>query len=196
MDKNQAALSQQYLVRYGWQRDICTVALDANYNIANEALLSKRGQRVVIDCGRGKEVGECLGRSTTAIPACGAIYRLMAPEDELLMGHLSHLAQLAYGRCVSWLEEAGLPHVLLEVEPLIDGKTLLFHFLDDPDELVQHHVDHLAALYEQEVRQSEFAQIVEAGCGPDCGTAKSSCSRSCSNCSTGCGVKKLLSQTS
>jgi hypothetical protein len=184
---------QHYLVRYGWQREIGKVALGDNHLIHDETSLNVRGQRVVIDCGRGLEVGEYLGRcSADAAITTGQLYRLMAPEDELLVGQLDLLAQRAFERCVAWLEDANLRQVLLKVEPLMDGKTLIFHFLNDPDdELVQEHLDNLVTLYEGEVKQSEFAQRVETGCGPNCGTAKSSCQSSCSGCKTSkCAIRK------
>jgi hypothetical protein len=190
-------MKQHYLVRYGWQREIGKVTLSDNQLIQAESLLSVRGQRVVVDCGRGLEVGECLGRcSADAAISTGKLYRLMAPEDELLVGQLDLLAKRAFDRCVDWLAKIKLQQVLLEVEPLMDGKTLVFHFLNDPDELLQEHLDRLVAMYEQEVRQSEFAQRVEAGCGPHCGTAKSSCQSSCSSCKMrGCSIQKTA-QTS
>jgi hypothetical protein len=183
------------LVRHGWDNQIAVVEVAPEVELENS--LPKRGERVAIECGRGIEVGECLGPcSVQEEIANGKLIRKMSIEDELLDGHLRELANRALNRCLDWLNEFAPDQVLLEVEPLLDGRTLFFYFLNDPDDCVQEHLDRLVTLYDQEVRNSEFAQKVEAGCGPGCGTssAKSGCSN-CSSCSVGCRVKKTTSHS-
>lgn len=161
--------------------------------------LLQRGQRTVCRTARGLEVGQVLGpadvsASETSI-ADGKVLRRMTPEDELLWGHLRQLGEATYHSCADWLEQQQLSAVLLEVEPLMDGRTLYFHFLSEVDDEVQQHLDRLVGLYEQNVQQSKFAKLLEHGCGPGCGTsqAKNGCGSrgSCAVCkiSGACAVK-------
>ncbi len=164
------------------------------FRLAEPTRLSRR-DRVVCRTDRGIEVGAVLGPSAIAGQpgqdlADGRILRRMTSEDELLWGHLQQLGQDAHRSCEQWLADRGLSATLLEVEPLLDGKTLYFHFLSDVDDDVQRHLDDLVGLYEQEVRQSKFAGLLEHGCGPGCGTAKAS-----NGCGTrgGCAVCQIAS---
>jgi hypothetical protein len=118
----------------------------------------------------------------------GTLVRRMTPEDELLWGHLQGLGEAALESCTDWLKSQQLDTVLLEVEPLMDGRTLYFHFLSEIDESVQHYLDNLVALYEEQVRLSPFAQLLQQGCGPGCGT--SSAKNGCSS-RGGCSVCKI-----
>lgn len=180
-----------YLVRFGWQGEISRAAFDSQASPTTSPL---RGQKVVVDCGRGLEVGECLGMcESETTDYSGQILRVMTPEDQIVIGQLRSLAQLAYERCVSWLEQIGSDNLLLEVEPSLDGRSLFFYFLSEPDETIDNQLNELVNLYENEVTKSEFVKLVERGCGPGCGTAMatSHCSSSgCSNCKTGCAVRK------
>ncbi len=154
----------------------------------------RRGARVICRTQRGLEVGVALGsvdsHAASSDASDGRVVRLMTAEDELLWGHLRQLSEEALGACVNWLAEQGISATLLEVEPLLDGRTLYFHFLSTVDEAVQQQLDKLVELYEQQVRQSKFAQLLEHGCGPGCGTsaAKNGCSSR-----GGCAVCKVAS---
>jgi hypothetical protein len=124
----------------------------------------------------------------------GRILRKFSPEDALLWRQLAQGADLACVDCQRWLEEFGAGEVLLDVEPLMDGRTLYFHFLGEISERLQDHVNELAKLYEKTVRQSEFAKLLETGCGPNCGTSEGSgCGTSggCATCvvASACQVK-------
>jgi hypothetical protein len=151
-----------------------------------------RGARVICRTERGLELGRVLGPAlpTDKDVADGRLIRRMTPEDELLRGHLEELAEEAFSQCVDWLKDLDTPAVLLEVEPLMDGRTLYFHFLSDVGHDVQSHLDHLAAIYERNVRDSKFARLLEHGCGPGCGTAaaKNGCGSggSCAVCKVAC----------
>jgi hypothetical protein len=149
----------------------------------------QRGQRVVCRTSRGLEVGIVLRYATAVLSTDkttdGRIIRTMTAEDELLWGHLRQLGELAFRRCVSQLSKLGSSAVLLEVEPLLDGKTLYFHFLSAVDTNVQEQLDQLVNIYERQVRRSKFARLVEHGCGPGCGTGeakKRACGGSCAVC--------------
>ncbi|MCA9132712.1 MAG: hypothetical protein KDA45_06145 [Planctomycetales bacterium] len=160
--------------------------------LPSEPLAVRRGERVVCRTQRGLEVGQVLGPSEAVAghqdASDGRLLRRMAPEDELLWGHLQQLGEQAFASCQQWLREAGVSSVLLEVEPLLDGRTLYFHFLADVEPQLQEQLDELAAIYEKKVRESKFAQLVEHGCGPGCGTAEAK-----NGCGTqrGCAVCKI-----
>ena len=148
--------------------------------------------RVVCRTARGLEVGLVLGPAGEATDgssvADGKILRRMTAEDELLWGHLRQLGEAAHHSCAAWLTQQSIEAVLLEVEPLLDGRTLYFHFLSEVDDQVQQHLDSLVTLYEHQVQQSKFANLLEHGCGTGCGTsqAKNGCgSRG------GCAVCKI-----
>ena len=93
-----------------------------------------RGERVVCRTDRGLEVGVVLGPvaafSAGQAVSDGRLLRRMSAEDELLWGQLQQLAEEAFQQCVDWLKEAATSAVLLEVEPLLDGRTLYFHFFN------------------------------------------------------------------
>lgn len=156
-----------------------------------------RGQRVVCRTSRGIEVAVALGFAEEAGGGVersdGRVLRRTTPEDELLLSHLRQLGEEAFQSCTAWLRQQSIAATLLEVEPLLDGRTLYFHFLSDVDGQVQQHLDELVEIYEQRVRESKFANLLEHGCGPGCGTAaaKNGCgSRG------GCAVCKIASACS
>lgn len=148
----------------------------------------RRHQRVVCRTGRGVEVGHYLGMAKAPLDSRyleGQILRPMAAEDEMLWGYLQELGDATQEACQSWLQQQGIGAVLLDVEPLLDGKTLYFHFLETVDQQVQVQLDELVRLYEEQVRKSDFARLLEQGCGPGCGTA--SAARGCSTAGA-CGA--------
>ncbi|HBE68116.1 MAG TPA: hypothetical protein DDW52_08200 [Planctomycetaceae bacterium] len=114
----------------------------------------------------------------------------MTPEDELLWSNLQALSQEALEACAEWLAENAPDATLLEVEPLLDGKTLYFHFLNEVSPAVHEQLDGLITAYESQVRQSSFAKLLDEGCGPGCGTE--SAERGCSS-RGGCSVCKVAS---
>jgi hypothetical protein len=151
------------------------------------------GRRVLCRTSRGLEVGQFL-RATTAFEEQldGWIVRELLPDDELLWAHLQNLAQEAHEDCARWLVVNRSPAMLLEVEPLMDGRTLYFHFLEDVSTYpgIQAHVDKLALVFEQKAAESDFAARVEMGCGPGCGTENA-----VNGCGStgGCAVCKVAS---
>ena len=143
----------------------------------------RRGERVVCRRLRGIEVAIALGGAQDSISRSsgeskeiverdGHVLRRTTPEDELLWGHLRQLGEEAFQSCVAWLDEQSVTTTLLEVEPLLDGRTLYFHFLSDVGDQVQQQLDALVTIYESRVRESKFANLLEHGCGPGCGTAQ------------------------
>ena len=152
----------------------------------------RRGMRAVCQTGRGIEVGTVLGPATFSQPEVtghtdergegleGQLLRPMGPEDELLWAHLQELGDQAWHACREWLQERQYPEVLIEVEPLFDGQTLFFHFLSEVGPHIHQHLEQLVEEFERVAANSEFAKLLEKGCGPECGTE---------NAQRGCGSK-------
>jgi hypothetical protein len=155
-----------------------------------------RGAQVICRTARGLEVGQVLGAlEWTSIASTeefdGRIVRLMAAEDRLLWNQLKRLAEDAHTACQAWLTNSGLPDRLLDVEPLLDGRTLYFHFLDTASAETEVQTEKLAQIFQQTVSDSAFSKLVEAGCGPGCGTDKAKgCGSACSACVSRCGIGK------
>lgn len=158
----------------------------------------RRGTEIIVRTDRGLELATVLNEASQL--QCNdlskALYvRRSQPEDKLLWTQLQKISQSAGQACQTFLEQTGSADVLIEVEPLLDGKTIFFHFLGEPSETTEEQVEELAEVYRKEVANSEFATRLETGCGPGCGTAaKSSCGTSsgCASCSLsgGCSVRK------
>ncbi len=117
--------------------------------------------------------------------ADGKILRSLTAEDRLLQQKLSQAAQTAFESCQQLLRESNSRECLLEVEPLMDGKTIYFHFVGTPDESLTEQLQSLAEVFRETVQESRFATLLEEGCGPGCGTEeKGSCgdSGACTVC--------------
>ena len=155
----------------------------------------RRGARIICRTQRGVEIGQVLGpahlKQSMSHLADGRILRGMTVEDEVLWGHLQEQARVALAACQQWLTGHDISGLLIDVEPLLDGKTLYFYFLSEVSPEIQQHLDQLATIYEQTVRESTFAQLLEHGCGPGCGTetATNGC-----NSKGGCAVCHVASK--
>lgn len=163
----------------------------------------RRGSRVVARTSRGLELAEVLGPADELAEEAsfeddsidGTIVRPVLETDLLLQTRLDRYRDRAFEACRKWLEAKGLPGTLVDVEHLLDGESLFFHFLGDPPELDAAASEELAGLYEKKIHFRRFAETLEQGCGPGCGTesAVNGCaSGGCSTCATGCGAKKAL----
>jgi cell fate regulator YaaT (PSP1 superfamily) len=179
-----------YLVRFGTQRDIVPI---------HSGITSlSRGDEVVCRTHRGVEIGEVLAATEPEFVAdttAGKFIRRTRPDDQLLWKQLKLLSLEASIECQDFLKQQGSEDVLLEVEPLIDGRTLYFHFLGDPSIDTERAVQRLSDVYQKKVASSRFAKLLEHGCGPGCGTKeKSGCGTSggCAVCAVagGCTSKK------
>ncbi len=177
-----------YLVRVGKLGQI------GRFRTSQESIF-RRGSRVVCRTQRGIEIGQILGptqlKQSTVDLADGSVLRGMTVEDEILWGHLQEQSNQAQESCQRWLNDQNVTGLLIDVEPLLDGKTLYFHFLSEVSPEIQLHLDQLAAIYERAVRESKFAQLLEHGCGPGCGTeeAKNGCGSK-----GGCAVCQVASK--
>jgi len=77
----------------------------------------------------------------------------------------------------------------------MDGKTLYFHFVGVPGEYLTNHLQCLAEIFQREVQTSQFAKLLEHGCGPGCGTEEKGGCGDGGAC-TVCIVAKACSTTS
>ena len=177
-----------YLIRFGFQRDIIP--------IQSGTVELSRGEEVVCRTYRGIEIGEVLAPTEPSYlsdPNAGKYLRRMRPEDQLLWRQLKLLSAEASGECQKFLSDSGSQDVLIEVEPLLDGRTLYFHFLGDPTSTTDTFVQTLSDVYQKKVASSRFAELLQNGCGPDCGTKeKAGCGTSggCAVCAIAGGCTK------
>lgn len=146
-----------------------------------------RGSRVVVRTPRGLELGEVLGLpdDELADESQGQILRRMTTEDELLATRLLKNRNAAFEACQIRLAELNLNATLIDVEPLFDGRTLVFHFLGEATPALDDLTAELAEAYEAKAEIRRFAETLTSGCGPDCGTEAGS---GCGSCSTGCAI--------
>lgn len=156
----------------------------------------KRGRRVIVRTERGLECGEVLAETPDA-PAevDGPLLRRMTVQDELLAERLRRNRDAAFDACNRLLAERGSSAVLLDVEHLFDGRGLYFYYLGEVDAVTEAISAELAEAYDAEARFGAFADAVEQGCGPGCGTeeAENGCGTSggCATCAvaSACGTK-------
>jgi cell fate regulator YaaT (PSP1 superfamily) len=155
---------------------------------AVDAVHYPRHSRVVVRTGRGLELGEVLsppGENADAESADGSILRGLTVEDQLLAARLEQNRQAAFEACTARLNSIHSPAVLMDVEHLFDGQTLLFYFLGEVTPELEAITDELAELYETHVQIRRFTDAVETGCGPGCGTDAAA---GCKTCVSGCAV--------
>lgn len=152
-----------------------------------------RRQRVLVRTDRGVELGEIAGiaggGSDPAVagggpgPAIAEVLRQTTREDDLLIERLERHKREAVEACRKTLAEAGSRSVLLDVDQLFDGGTLVMHFLGPVDAVAEAVTEQVVGRYEAIVRTAEFAKLLSEGCGPDCGTEEGSgCGGGCAGC--------------
>ncbi len=172
-------MSGQHWVRVGVLGSVGRFAAASSHRYA-------RGARVICRTGRGLEVGEVLAPidESTPQPAEGTLLRRVTVEDDLLLTRLERNREEAYNACQERLAERGIPAVLVDVEHLFDGQSLLFYFLGDTTPELDAVTSELADIYEAKAQLQKFAETLTAGCGPGCGTEEAGgCSSGgCSTC--------------
>jgi cell fate regulator YaaT (PSP1 superfamily) len=165
---------QNYFVRIGAWGDVarCRAAGGETY---------RRGTRVICRTPRGLEIGLVTAQSDLSAGSLergdaaasgesfATILRATTVEDELLISRLEKHRCEAIVECRKCLAAAGSAAVLLEVDQVFDAGTLVFYFLNPPDENEAQLVERLAARYESRVRSGHFAKLLAQGCGPGCG---------------------------
>lgn len=156
-----------------------------------------RGRRVICRTARGLEVGQVLatpGDSTVDQRAevdrfDGTLLRRMTAEDDLVVARLEKNREQAFAACADLLDQRQLTATLVDVEPLFDGTAIYFYFLGEVTPEIDAVTRDLAEEYEAKVQLRQFADALERGCGPDCGTEAASGG----GCGTGCGSCSIAS---
>lgn len=123
----------------------------------------------------------------------------MTPEDELQERALREGEPRAFNACQQLLAERHMPVELIDVEQLLDGENIVFHFLGEPPPEMADLTQELADQYDARVEFRQFMERMEAGCGPGCGTDEApGCGTGgeeggCSSCGEdgGCAIAKL-----
>lgn len=159
-------------------------------HLASALIPLQRGRRVVARSPRGIEIADVISprRSTERGPEDEIAYRILRPisqSDELLLARLEKYKQDAIEACRRELSESGSSAMLLDVDQLLDGGTLIMHFLGEADSRAKEIADAVAKRYESIVRTDHLSELLETGCGPACGTGDG-CGTACAGCS-GCG---------
>lgn len=161
----------------------------AEIHAARSPLPLNRGRRVIVRTDRGVELGEIAGPSLSGSPADPSV-RIIRPtseEDELLIRRLQRHKREAVEACRTALAESGSSTMLLDVDQLFDGGTLIMHFLGPVDAIAETVTKQIADRYESIVRSRHFSKLLRDGCGPDCGTEQGGgCGSSCAGCSVAC----------
>ena len=182
----ETAFGRQHLVRVGALGDVGRFT-------AVDAVRFPRHSRVVVRTPRGLELGEVLAPpdgSPETGSADGSIVRGVTAEDQLLAARLTSNRDRAYEACARRLAELSVPAVLMDVEHLFDGRTLIFYFLGETTSEIEALTAELAELYETHVQFRRFSQAVDEGCGPGCGTDAAA---GCKTCATGCSIAEHCS---
>lgn len=157
-----------------------------------DAVVYPRGSQVVVRTPRGLELAEILAPPSEQGDDSpqGTILRPVAIEDRLLAARLEKNRAAAFEACAARIDELNLPAVLVDVEHLFDGQTLVFYFLGDPPDEVQAVCAELAEVYEASAQFRQFTETLLTGCGPGCGT-EDAAGGGCGSCAigkaTGCG---------
>ena len=132
-----------YLIRYGLMGHVGQFR-----SAAEPGVVFRRGQTVVIRSSRGEEIGEVLTASDeldltdfvdeVAPPETDnhpSVYRAVNSEDLVRAHEANESRLLRFSMCERILKEAGRDWELLDIEPLLDGETIVLHYLGphDPD---------------------------------------------------------------
>ncbi|WP_146601552.1 hypothetical protein [Novipirellula aureliae] len=168
-----------YFVRIGSLGDLFVAQADAAFC---------RNDRVIARTYRGIELAQIVSpcRSREAATTV-QILRKTTHQDELLLRRLERHKRDAVEACQAALAEAGSSAVLLEVDQVFDGETLVMHFLGNVDPVAERITRDVTERYESIVRTKHFAKLLRDGCGPDCGTENGS------GCGTGGGCEGCAS---
>ncbi len=160
---------------------------------AVDAVQYPRGTRVVCRTRRGLEVGGVLSPVPARSSADGPLLRRLSVQDELLLARLDKHKDKAIRACTALLAERGFSTALLDVEPLFDGRTVYFYFLGDVTPELEAVTAELGEVYESKAKLREFAELLQTGCGPGCGTEEAGgcATGTCTTCvvARACGTR-------
>ena len=161
--------SRRYLVRFGTLGYL-------SWFVSREPVDYSHRERVVVRTSRGLEAGEILNPQWEATAGAddgapaGKLLRRMTEEDKLQERASREGEARAFDACQQLLAERKMPVELIDVEQLLDGENIIFHFLGDPPSEMADLTQELAKQYDARVEFRQFIERVEAGCGPGCGT--------------------------
>lgn len=178
-------MTQHYLIRVG------AFGVVVRCNSGDDAVYA-RGMRTVCRTERGVEIGQVIAVVPASDASEGLILRRATTEDELLESRLRKYKAQAVQRCQAALASEAPETTLLEVDQLLDGRTLIFYFLGPVTHGVQALTDRLAEEYERKVRTRQFAKLLAEGCGPGCGTKEAGSCGGCAVCvvASSCSSRK------
>lgn len=175
-----------YYVRIGSMGEIFSVQTPSRLD---------RSTRILVRTTRGVEVAAVVTEEPPSrhsrVPAVRFVRRMTA-EDDLLLERLERHKREAVEACREALRTSGSASVLLDVDQLFDGGTLILHFLGPVDDLGEAATRQVIERYESIVRSGEFAKLLEEGCGPGCGTSEGAgCGGGCAGCAVAeaCGAR-------
>lgn len=181
--------------RFHWVR-VGVMGQVGRYSAADSNLYPREA-RVVVRTQRGLELGDVLAVGETESLGSGmdgVILRPMTQSDVLLEARLTKHKQAAFADCAARVEERNLPLMLIEVEHLFDGSGLVFYFLGEETPELESLIAELTETYESQVQFRRFAEKVEQGCGPACGTDEAE--NGCGNCAEqGCAIASACQTT-
>lgn len=94
------------------------------------------GDRVVVETERGLGLGKVVSsitekEETLLTQPLAKVQRLLGPEDEKTLAHLSRREKEAYEFCQRRIKERGMDMKLVRVENLFDGSKAIFYFTAD-----------------------------------------------------------------
>jgi cell fate regulator YaaT (PSP1 superfamily) len=208
-------MERSYLIRYGLTRQVGRFAADAG--VAYE-----RGQTVVVRSHRGTELGDVLldapERTAADVPPAGSarVLRAAGLEDVELARLVDRERDNRFDSCQRVFLDGVWPIELIDVEPLLDDRRTVLHYLGPHRLDVTGVLAALRAACDLDVmlqpvgrdvpeEEDEDATVAEAeahddhGCGScgtggGCGSSGGCGSGSTSGAGGGsdCGVKKLL----
>ncbi len=155
----------------------------------------RRGDRVIIDSPRGREIGTILGpagirqaRILGAV-ASGTIISSVTATDEILLARRHALAQPLFEACRRQVRVLALPLEILDVEILLEERAIV-QFVGKDDISLDSFASALGEEFRMDIRLENLAvhqteKEESHGCGkPDCGKTEGG---GCSTCSTGGG---------
>ena len=91
-----------------------------------------RSTRVLCQTERGIEVGEILATiESSELQPAGRVVRALAPEDDSRLAILRVRRNSAFRSCQQELKRSRITAILIDAEPLFDGRSLYFYFADE-----------------------------------------------------------------
>ena len=144
----------------------------------------RRGRRILVRSGRGVELAEVFAMTAAGRERGETVrfLRVTTDDDERLIERLRRPKRRAVEACREALRRSGSPAVLLDVDQIFDGGTLVLHFLGPVDAIVEADTRRIVEEYESVVRSRKLTRLLTEGCGPGCGEGSSGGCEGCSGC--------------